>query len=252
MSKRAQGGRACGLGDRSCFAASFVLRNLGFGVVFASLLACAPLVAEPVKLAVDHSRSFVAVRIYKGGLFGFLAGHEHGIMATEWSADICYDQEDPGASGVSLSISVNSLRIDTEEARRQAGLNPKSGPKPDDVRKIQKTMLTPENLAAEKYPEIRFRTTSVEQKGSDTLLLRGPLTIRSRTRTVSVPARVDRLEGGVTRFSGKVSLKQRDYGIEPASFGGLVKVKNKVDLQFDIYTNNSGASCGRSALPPDE
>ena len=232
-----------------------MLRSLGFGVVFASLLACAPLAAEPVKLAVDHSRSLVVVRTYKGGLFGFLTEHEHGIMATEWSADICYDQEDPGASGVSLSISVNSLRIDTEEARRQAGLNPKSGPKPDDVRKIQKTMLAPENLAAEKYPQIRFRTTFVEQKGNNTLLLRGPLTIRRRTRTVSVPARVDRLEGGMTRFSGKVSLKQRDYGIEPASFGGLVKVKNKVELQFDIYTNNSGnsgASCSRSALPPDE
>ena len=232
-----------------------MLRSLGFGVVFATLLACAPLVAQPVKLAVDHSSSSVVVRIYKGGLFGFLAGHEHGIMATEWSADICYDQEDPGASGVSLSISVASIRIDTEQARRQAGLNPKSGPKPDDVRKIQKTMLTPGNLAAEKYPEIRFRTTSVEQKGNGRLLLRGPLTIRSRTRTVSVPTRVDRLEGGVTRFSGKVSLKQSDYGIEPASFGGLVKVKNKVELQFDIYTNisgNSGASCSRSARPPDE
>ncbi len=229
-----------------------MLRSLGFGVVFASLLACAPLFAEPVKLAVDYSSSFVVVRIYKGGLFGFLAGHEHGIIATEWSADICYDKEDPGASGVSLSISVNSLRIDTEEARRQAGLNPKNGPGPDDVRKIQKTMLAPENLAAEGYPEIRFRTTSVEQKGNDTLLLTGPVTIRRRTRTVSVPARVDRLEGGVTRFSGKVSLKQSDYGIEPASVGGLVKVKNKVDLQFDIYTNNSGASCSRSPLPPDE
>ena len=229
-----------------------MLRSLGFGVVFATLLACAPLVAEPVKLAVDHSSSFVAVRIYKGGLLGFLAGHEHGIVATEWSADICYDQEDPGASGLSLSIAVNSLRIDTEQARRQAGLNPKNGPGPDEVRKIQKTMLAPENLAAGEYPQIRFRTTSVEQKGNGRLLLRGPVTIRRRTRTVSVPARVDRLEGGVTRFSGKVSLKQSDYGIEPASVGGLVKVKNKVDLQFDIYTNNSGASCSRSALPPNE
>ena len=59
----------------------------------------------------------------------------------------------------------------------------------------------------------------------------------------------------MTRFSGKVSLKQSDYGIKPASVGGLVNVKNKVDLQFDIYTNNSGnsgASCSRSALRPDE
>ncbi len=201
-------------------------------------LACLTLEAASVKLELDPSQSYIVAVAHKGGVLRFAAGHDHGILATKWSADVCFDRENPAASRVSITIPTAALRIDTEEGRRRAGIKPE-GPSPKDIQEIQQKMLGPENLAAQSHPEIRFQTTSVTPKGPEGLILAGPLTVRGVTRTVSAAVKLD----SNYVFSGEFRIKQSDFGIKPVSIGGVVTVKDAVEIRFRFSARPSATIC---------
>ena len=208
-----------------------------------AILACEQAHAEPVRLEVDHERSYIVVSTDKGGLLSaFGVGHKHGILPAEWSTKICLDSQNPQSSTAAITVSTPSLGIDIPEARRIAGLD-LDGPGPKDLREIQEKMLAPQNLAAEEYPEIQFRTTSVERKGAGSLVLKGPLTIRGKTQPVSVPVAFTQLDAGTFLFSGTFGVRQTHYGIKPESVGGVVKVKDKVSIRFEIHAQVAASPC---------
>ncbi len=182
--------------------------------------------------SVDHARSYLLAVTGKAGIFGF-AGHEHAVLATEWSMKESIDPSNLSDSSVTITIPATSLVIDSAEAREIAGLG--SGPGDDDVRKIQKQMLGPRVLDAGKYPHIQFTTTSVEIKGNDELLLTGEFQMHGRSREVQVPVRYTLGDQGGVGVSGQFAVKQTDFGIEPSSAGaGTVKVANEVQIRFQI------------------
>lgn len=202
---------------------------------------------QPLRLKVDHTRSFIAVAVDKGGLLSFVGGHQHGVLATKWSADVCLDRNNPAKSSAKMVIDTRALRIDSAEARQRAGLQP-GGPGAEDIREIQMKMLAPEILDATNHPEIEFHTRSVESKAEDTLVLKGPLTIRGRSRPVSAPAALTHPDNQTFRFRGSFEVKQTEYGIKPTSVAGVVKVKDKVKILFDIYGSLTGAACEEAPL----
>lgn len=197
--------------------------------------------AQAVNLAVDRSRSYIVATTHKGGfLSAFGAGHEHGVLATEWSAEACIDPEVVSASRAAVIIPTASLRIDSLEARKLAGLEP-GGPNPSDVITIQQKMLGPKLLAAASYPRIRFQATEVRRNGENSLMLKGPLTIRGITRNISAPVSVSTPGANTYRFEGKFQVKQTDYGMKPESVAGAVTVKDQVDVHFVIVATPAGA-----------
>ena len=91
-------------------------------------------------------------------------------------------------------------------------------------------MLGPEVLDSDRFSEIRFEASKVEQTGQDHFLVSGSLSLHGRTRPISV--HVLRSNG---RYHGDAVLKQRDFGITPVSVaGGTVKVKDELKIEFDI------------------
>ena len=196
--------------------------------------------AQPVALEFDRERSHIVARTGKGGfLTVFGAGHRHAIEATEWRADACWDSSDPARSRVAIVIPTSSLRVDTAEARRHAQLDRESGPGAEDVLKIQQQMLGPKNLDAAQHPTIAFESTSLEQRGGQ-YLLRGRMTLHGRTRTEEAPLAITRT-GDAIRVTASFSIKQTDYAIKPTSIGGLVDVKDQVDILLDLYGKAEGA-----------
>ena len=209
------------------------------------LLLCAlvpMLSAEPAAVEAAAEDSFVAVRLDKGGLFAF-AGHQHGILATEWKAEVCFDPERLEQTSVRFSIATPGLRIDTAEARRRAELEPDSGPGEDDVVEIQRTMLAPENLAAEEHPAVTFQSSSARSTGQGRIELRGDLTIRDRVRPIVLPVEIRLQPDGRVEFIGEGKLKQSDYGIKPVSIGGVVKVKDQVTTLFQVAGRLTDRPC---------
>jgi polyisoprenoid-binding protein YceI len=96
-------------------------------------------------------------------------------------------------------------------------------------------MLGTEILDVRQYPSIQFRSMSVAPKGSDELLLTGQIQIRGRSQEVQVPVRFTRVGNNGIEFSGRFTIKQTDFGIQPTSGGlGTVKVKDEVQVQFRV------------------
>ena len=95
-------------------------------------------------------------------------------------------------------------------------------------------------LAVNVYPEITFRSTSVEQDG-DTYNITGDLTIRDVTQSVTVPFEFTGLAkdpfGNIRAgFEGATTINRKDWGItfNAALETGGVLVSDKIGLEFDV------------------
>lgn len=131
------------------------------------------------------------------------------------------DPANPAASSVELRIKVAS--IDTRQAQRDEHLR------------------TADFFEAEKYPEMFFRSTEVEQVDSDTYSVTGDLTIKDVTRPVSVDFTLtgsarDPFGNLRVGFEGAVTISRADWGLSwnTALETGGVLVSDKVKLEFDI------------------
>lgn len=187
--------------------------------------------AAPRALVVDPARSHIVAITGKGGLLRFL-GHQHAIQATEWSADVTFDAEDPTRSALRLRVPVRGLRIDTERAIALAGLT--SRPSADTVQELQEKMLGPRFLDAAQFPEIVFQSQAAESAGEGRLRVLGALALHGQTRPVTTVVRIARPDAASYRFTGEVTIKQTDYGVKPESVAGVVDVADAVVIRFEV------------------
>jgi YceI-like domain len=161
---------------------------------------------------IDAENSKVTVRVFKSGLFSAFA-HDHEISA-------------PIVRGTVLQSPQPSVEL-VFDARRLRVLDP--GLAPDKRAEVQKTMLGPQVLDSERFPEITFRSSSVQRLGGG-WRVQGEMTIHGQTRPVTVEV----AEAG-SRYRGSVALRQRQFGIQPVSIaGGTVKVKDEIKIEFDV------------------
>ncbi|MCH7992801.1 MAG: YceI family protein, partial [Gemmatimonadetes bacterium] len=134
--------------------------------------------------------------------------------------------------------------VHSDSARTLAGLG--GGPGEDDVLEIQRKMLDVEHLDAQAYAEIVLEIDSVTSESESSLVALGRFTLRGITRDVRVPIRVEWADDGTVGLEGVLRVRQRDYGIEPESVAGLVKVSNDVDLHFLLVASPTDQRCARS------
>jgi hypothetical protein len=179
----------------------------------ALVILVSPAVARGEKRAVDVAHSVLKIRVFKSGFFSAF-GHDHEIVAPISQGVV----ETSESAGVEVRVDARQLRV----------LDPDL---PADKRnQVQKTMEGPEVLDNGRFPEIRFRSSSVEKKGRDGWTVNGDLTLHGQTHPVAVEVT---LQDG--HYRGSAKLKQRDFGITPVSVaGGTVKVKDEVKITFDL------------------
>lgn len=86
-------------------------------------------------------------------------------------------------------------------------------------------------LEVKKFPQIAFRSTHTEKIGNGQWKVDGDLSLHGVTRPVSLNVK----QSGDSWVTHTV-LKQTDFGIKPISVaGGMVKVKDEVQLDFQIF-----------------
>ena len=149
------------------------------------------LAGKPAGRPIDSARSVLRVRVFKTGLFSAF-GHNHEVEAPiEWGEVI----EDPSPS-VELRVDARKIHVlDPEESE-------------DTRAQIQKTMHGSQVLDADRFPEIHFRSTSVESKGTDRWLVGGSLNLHGQTHPVSVEVT---LKDGLYRGSAKLKQTAFDH-----------------------------------------
>jgi hypothetical protein len=182
-------------------------------VMTLSIIATIATTARAEPRPIDTERSTLTVFVYKSGLFSGFAD-DHVIRAPIASGTL--SDEEPLSVGI--QVKAGTLTV----------LDPKlSADKRSDV---QTRMLGPEVLDTAAHPEITFKSTAVEAAGESKWMVTGELSIHGQTKPVKFA--VERRDG---RYKGLVTLKQRDFGIQPISIaGGTVKVKDEVKVEFDI------------------
>jgi len=186
-------------------------RRCSIGLGLAVALFVLPLTAQTQ--AMDPERSFCTVRVFKAGMFSAF-GHEHEVRAPLSEGTV----QEGEAARVELRVEARQLKV----------LDP--GRPEQERAEVQQTMLSPKVLDSERFPEIRFRSTTVETKGADDWQVRGELMLHGQTHPLVME--VTRKEG---RYRGTVALKQTDFGITPVRVGGgTVKVKDEVRVEFEI------------------
>jgi polyisoprenoid-binding protein YceI len=175
--------------------------------------------ALPTELTGDYTIDAVHSRI------GFVARH---AMVTkvrggfdEFSGSLHLDAENPAAATAEIAIEVSS--VDTRNEQRDGHLR------------------TNDFFDAPNFPQITFKSTSVEQIDAENFKVTGDLTIKETTKAVTV----DFEFGGVATdpygnvrvgFDGKATLNRSDYGVtfNAALETGGVLVSEKIQLEFDV------------------
>jgi polyisoprenoid-binding protein YceI len=96
-------------------------------------------------------------------------------------------------------------------------------------------------LEIEKYPEIVFRSTAVEQVDDETATITGDLTIKDVTRPISIDFTItgsakDPFGNLRAGFEGSTTINRTDWGLtwNAALETGGVLVSDKVKLEFDV------------------
>jgi len=172
-------------------------------------------VAAAQDMAIDVEHSTVTVHVAKTGLLS-AAGHEHWVSAPISSGTI---RESPSAS-VEFTIQTAKMMVKPDpkvDAKTQA--------------EIQKDMedLT---LETKKFPRIAFHSSRVDKAGDGQWKVEGALSLHGVTKPVSLA-----VKRTGDAYTAHTVLKQTDFAIKPVSVGGgLVKVKNEVDIDFQIFT----------------
>ena len=180
---------------------------------------------EARRFRVDAAKSRIDVTVGTAGLFRF-AGHSHAVRVPVAEGEIVADPDAVAASSLWLRFESAQIRVVSSE-----------GPT-DEVPKVQEKMAGPAVLDVARFPEVRFASRRVsgqigEGPGLFDLDVLGDLTLRGTTKPVAARVSVE-LHGTRLVAHGQVRFKQSDFGIQPVSVAGLVKVKNELLLVFEI------------------
>src|SRR5258708_804278 len=182
-------------------------------LLLAAGVASAPLISAE-DLAIDAQRSTITIHVGKAGLFS-AAGHEHWISA-------------PISSGALRESPDPHVEFAVETAKMAVKPDPKVDTKTQAA--VQKDMEEM-TLETRKFPEIKFHSSAIAKVGDDQWKVSGDLSLHGVTKPVSL---IVKRSGDA--YSAHTVLKQTDFGIKPISVGGgTIKVKNEVEIDFQIF-----------------
>lgn len=169
------------------------------------------------------NRGHFQIHTGSAGLFGALA-HDHLIEAQKIEGCAAIDSNDLTHSSIKLTFAASDIRV----------LDPKESA--DDRVKVQRNMET-DVLRISEFPQVTFQSTGIERAGAtDSLRVRGDLTIRGKTQSVIIPLTLTQLADGTYRAVGEYRFKQTSFGIQPIQLAaGTIKVKDELRVDFELF-----------------
>jgi len=185
------------------------------------LISVSPLAAQDKNI--DVRRSTITIHVGKAGIFSG-AGHTHEVSA-------------PIASGVFNDLSAPRVEFKVDAAKME--VKPDSKLSSQDQAQVQRDMQE-KVLESAKYPEIMFRSSRAETSATGQWRVEGTLSLHGVSRPVSM-----NVQRNGEAYTGRVVIRQTDFGIKPITVaGGTVKVKNELEIAFQIIP--VGSVAGRS------
>ncbi len=177
------------------------------------VVVAAPLFAQ--EKAIDTKRSTITIQVGKSGLLS-AAAHDHTVNA-------------PISEGTIVESGTPRIEFRVETAKMTVKPSPKIDAK--DQATIQ-THMEDLVLETKKFPEITFRSSRAQNMGGGQWQVDGELLLHGVKKPVSLSVK----QSGES-YSTHITIRQSDFGITPISIGGgMIKVKNELQLDFQIFT----------------
>ena len=187
------------------FKASIVL-----ALLFVLVLSTAALAADQYKIDPNHSSATFNVR---HNLISNVPGRFSDV-----NGSITYDEADITKSSVEATIKVATISTDNEGR--------------------DKHLKSPDFFDAKKYPEITFKSKSIQKRGNQLVAL-GTLTMRGVSKDIELPFEINKLttpRGTTIGVVAETKLNRQDYGInwsKTLDNGGLI-VANEVKIELSL------------------
>jgi polyisoprenoid-binding protein YceI len=197
-------------------------RHSLLAAALAVLLAALPAYTAVTRYDADVAHSNVGFSIPIPGGLSNVRG-----KFTDFAVAITYDDKDVTKSSVRAVIKTAS--IDTGIERRDAHLR------------------TADFFDAEKFPEIIFQSTRVEQKGKQ-LVAHGTFTMRGVSKEVALPFTINGVKKGADGkttlgATARITVNRRDFGINFARPDNPDFLGDLVEVELNVIT--------RAAAPQD-
>jgi len=172
-----------------------------------------PITSGEYKLDPAHSTIAFAIRHYE---INWVSGR-----FKDFSGVVRYDESDPTKSSVEFTAKVES--VDTGVAPRDNHLR------------------TADFFDVAKFPEMSFKSTSLERKANNNYVVHGDFTLKGVTKQIALPCTITgavKDPRGNVRFGieAKTNIDRRDYGITwgKAMEGGGLDVGNDVTISLQL------------------
>lgn len=169
----------------------------------------------------DKAHTFIGFRVKHMGLI------EVPGYFRDFTGAVTYDAKDVSKSSVEFSAKIAS--VDTGVAPRNAHLQ------------------KPEFFDAEKFPEMKFKSTKIDKKGKQWMVT-GDLTIRDVTKSITFPFDVVGFIAGErgTRMgiTAETMINRRDYGVnyDQKLPNGTPSVSDEIKVSLQIEANMAAAT----------
>lgn len=148
-------------------------------------------------------------------------GHDLVIEATKWSAKVNSDGANVASSSAKVTVDTRSFKV----VSGAGGAKPLS----DKDRKDIEENIDKKVLKTDKFPEITFSSTKVQDNGGGKATVHGDLTIMGTAR----PASMDVVVVG-DKATGTMQVRQSDWGIKPFSaLMGALKLADDLTIQVE-------------------
>lgn len=183
--------------------------------------------ATASRYQLDASRSRFIAHAGRAGLLWF-KGHGHDIAVREFTGEAALDPD----SLPNSSLQITASSVSMEET---------SSAFTDQQKQIINQELREIVFLPDQYPNIVFKSSNVTGKsigaGQYELKIAGDLTLLGVTRQITIPTKVT-VAGNDLRAQGEFSISRNDFKVKATSaFHGLVRVRDKVEFEFDIMAH---------------
>ncbi len=172
----------------------------------------------------DSSQSKFIAHALRGGLLWF-KGHDHLVAVREFTGE---------AQMTPDTLTPASLEITAKTASMEETSSVFTEPQKKIINKELREIV----LLPDQYPDIIFRSTSVNGKaigsGQYDLKITGEITLHGMTHQITIPTKVT-VTGNDLRAQGEFSVNRSDFKVKATSAAhGLVRVRNEIKFTFDI------------------
>ena len=136
-------------------------------------------------------------------------------------------------SGFAITVPVNTLIVDDNEARAAEGEDFPLNVTEDAKQGTKTNMLRDTLLDGARYPEISIHCISLQGDVNAPLAV-AALRIKDQTHQVSVPVTLSTIDGRL-HVKGTFDIKQTDFGITPLNVAlGALLVLDTIKIKFEL------------------